>query len=121
VWFASLAALADSGAVPDSVLRAMFPGTTAGAQPLEQIVEALSADAGLLVADNLEHLLPGGAQFLIALLERAPGLRCLITSRQALQAPGRSAALRGMRASDMVASSCCGKPVARGCRTRASR
>jgi predicted ATPase len=42
----------------------------------------------LLVLDNFEHLVDGGAQVVLALLERLPRLRCLVTSRRMLDVPG---------------------------------
>ena len=64
----------------------------AGSQPLGKTVRAyLRERAVLLVADNLEHLLPDAALTIAELLADGPRLRILATSR----APGAAAQLRG--------------------------
>ncbi|WP_281166740.1 ATP-binding protein [Deinococcus apachensis] len=58
-----------------------------GAEPPErQVTDALQAGPALLVLDNLEHLLAAQARadvlaLLMGLLEQAPGLRLIVTSR----------------------------------------
>src|SRR5262249_21743226 len=51
----------------------------------EQIVETLSRQPCLLILDNMEHLLPEGADCVQLLLGLCPPLTCLVTSRQALK------------------------------------
>jgi len=61
--------------------------TPGGSEPPErQVTALLQATPHLLVLDNLEHLLSSGQRaallaFLVSLLEAAPGLRLLVTSR----------------------------------------
>jgi predicted ATPase/DNA-binding SARP family transcriptional activator len=56
-------------------------------EPAEQLVAHLAEQALLLVIDNCEQLV-AGAPLLAALLERAPGVRILATSRERLGLPG---------------------------------
>ena len=50
--------------------------------------ERLTDAPALLILDNLEHLLPEGASLVRRLLQAAPALRCLVTSREALEIEG---------------------------------
>jgi predicted ATPase/DNA-binding SARP family transcriptional activator len=81
--FVNLAALADPDAVADSVLHALGcepePGTTAN----DTLCRLMSCREQLLVLDNLEQLLAAGS-LLVELLESAPRLKLLATSRAAL-------------------------------------
>jgi predicted ATPase/DNA-binding SARP family transcriptional activator len=57
-------------------------------EPLGQVVAALRDRSWLLILDNFEHLVTDGALLLRMLLERAPSLTCLVTSRQRLNLVG---------------------------------
>src|SRR5207244_3957460 len=57
-------------------------------EPVEQVVQALSEQASLLILDNFEHLIAEGAPIVHTLLSRAPALTCMVTSRQALNLSG---------------------------------
>jgi non-specific serine/threonine protein kinase len=57
-------------------------------EPLGQVVSHLQGRPWLLVLDNFEHLLEGGATQLRTLLERVETLSCLVTSRQVLGLSG---------------------------------
>src|SRR5262249_102359 len=67
-----------TGAVADGLGR---PRSAAG-EPLEAVVEALQGQLSLLVLDNFEHLVGEGSLQVRRLLERAPAVTCLVTSRQ---------------------------------------
>ena len=58
-----------------------------GASPRETLLEVLRYRSQLLVLDNFEHLLPA-APFVAEMLAAAPGLRLLVTSREALHLRG---------------------------------
>jgi predicted ATPase/DNA-binding SARP family transcriptional activator len=109
VWFVPLADLVDARLVVDAVQKALCPGTgprrwdggkpspsqdapppsrSPAVEPLEQVVEMLSQQPSLLVLDNFEHLVEEGAALVQTLLERAPLLKCLVTSRQRLDLSG---------------------------------
>ncbi len=51
----------------------------------QQLLDHLCRQEYLLVLDNFEHLLPDGADLIQELLQRCPGLRMLVTSRERLQ------------------------------------
>jgi predicted ATPase/DNA-binding SARP family transcriptional activator len=81
--FVDLAALSDPDDAADVVLGALnvtpAPGTTA----TETLMHVIADREQLLVLDNFEHLLAGVA-LLAAMLDGAPGLKLLVTSRAAL-------------------------------------
>lgn len=66
----------------------------------QQLLDFLSVRNVLLIVDNMEHLLPGGGEQLLAdILVSAPGTRLLVTSRAKLAILGeRLYPLAGMRA-----------------------
>jgi len=59
-----------------------------GADAMEQLQAALDGRVTLLVLDNAEQLQDGAVQAVAALLEQLPGLRCIVTSRRALELDG---------------------------------
>ncbi len=85
VWWVPLAPLSDPALIPDAIGQALSLQSTPETPRFQQVAEALSARPTLLVLDNIEHLLPEGAQTITALLEAVPHLTCLITSRQRLR------------------------------------
>lgn len=56
--------------------------------PQQQLLNFLRGRALLLVLDNMEHLLPAGAEFLPEMLTAAPHLRVIVTSRERLHLRG---------------------------------
>ncbi len=56
--------------------------------PLEQVAAALAEQPALLILDNFEHLVRGGAPLVEALLQRVPTLTILVASRCRLNLPG---------------------------------
>lgn len=88
VWFVELADLEEASLLPDTLLEAMHLSPTGEEQPLEQIGKVLSANPSLLILDNMEQVVNGGAEFVQVLLERVPSLTCLVTSRQVLGIAG---------------------------------
>jgi predicted ATPase/DNA-binding SARP family transcriptional activator/class 3 adenylate cyclase len=88
VWFVPLADLADPRRLSEAIRDAMRLPREARAEPLEQVVAALEGQPALLVLDNFEHLVAEGTPLVWALLERAPRLTCLVTSRQRLGLEG---------------------------------
>src|SRR5207249_6613358 len=59
-----------------------------GGDRLEQVIEPLSQQPSLLLLDNFEQLVEGGAPVVAQLLARTPGASCLVTSRQRLDLAG---------------------------------
>ncbi len=95
VWFVPLAALSDPHLIPSAVLHAMG-GEPGDRDPLAGVITMLSGRRSLLLLDNFEQLVPplddvpgdGGPEIVQSLLERVPGLVCLVTSRHLLGLQG---------------------------------
>ena len=81
--FVPLAQLADPALLATAIAERLGVPHAGMRDPLERLVEHLDDRQTLLVVDNLEHLLDGSG-LLIELLEAAPGLRILVTSREPL-------------------------------------
>lgn len=88
VWFVDLTAVADDTAVPGAVAAALALVTDDASPHEAQIATYLAPRDSLLVIDNCEHVLDEVADLLDVLLERAPRLRVLATSREALELEG---------------------------------
>ncbi len=88
VAFVALAPLAEPAHVAPAVAAALgVPGPT-GRPAEEAVPDHLRGRAVLLVLDNCEHVLPGAAPLVAALLPACPGLTVLATSREALRVGG---------------------------------
>jgi predicted ATPase/DNA-binding SARP family transcriptional activator len=87
-WFVPLAALTDACRLPETLLRALRLPRSPDLTPRDQLLLHLSTQPILLVLDNFEHLAQEGAPILQALLDQAPTLTCLVTSRHRLRLPG---------------------------------
>ncbi|BCK66674.1 hypothetical protein Srufu_006270 [Streptomyces libani subsp. rufus] len=83
-----LASLRDGELLPQAVAVALGVGERGGRAGIEALVHALGTRRMLLVLDNAEHVIEAGALLAATLLSRCPGLRILITSREALRVPG---------------------------------
>ena len=83
-----LAPLTTPELVGETVAEAL--GVRGGPGPglVETVATALSGHDALLLLDNCEHLADACAAFVRSLLSAAPGLRVLVTSREALHVPG---------------------------------
>lgn len=84
IWFVPLADLSDPGLIPQTILQAMSIPLTGNQASLEQLVVALTKQTTLLLLDNFEQLVAGGAEVIQTLLSRVPTLQCMVTSRQTL-------------------------------------
>jgi len=85
VFFAPLADVADANRIADAVLDALKKDRQPGVPAMDQAVEFFAnAPPSLLVLDNFEHLAENGAPLIADLLQSAPQLVCLVTSRQRL-------------------------------------
>ncbi len=83
VHLIGLAPVADPDLVPASIAHVV--GVREGARPLvECVAEALSGTGALLLLDNFEHLAPAAA-YVSTLLDRAPDIDVLVTSRAPLR------------------------------------
>ncbi|MEZ5429011.1 MAG: tetratricopeptide repeat protein [Pyrinomonadaceae bacterium] len=98
IWFVSLASIKRPDYVPPAILEAMRQETPPSFDPLDYLISVLSGEKTLLVLDNFEQLLPESAPARVerstaivrTLLERIPGLKCLITSRKRLNLFGEN-------------------------------
>jgi predicted ATPase/DNA-binding SARP family transcriptional activator len=83
VWMVPLADLSGPH-IADHILQQLNLPPSPGIDALAQVTAYLGRQPVLLVLDNFEHLMEEGTELLHALLERAPTLTCLVTSRQRL-------------------------------------
>src|SRR5206468_1432324 len=88
VAFVALADLTDAARIPEAIADALGLDRSPEVEVVEQVIGHLAAQPWLLVLDNYEHLVEGGALWVRTLLERAPMLTCLVTSRQRLGITG---------------------------------
>lgn len=88
VWFADLSTLSDPVLVPETVASALklHPQSPRGA--IGVLTEFLAPRHALLVLDNCEHLLDPCVELAGSVLQSAPNLRILATSRQSLNITG---------------------------------
>jgi predicted ATPase/DNA-binding SARP family transcriptional activator len=87
-YFVDLIDVADPDLLLGAIMDALRLPRSATADPLEQAARILGRQPSLLVLDNFERLIDGGAQILGTLLESTPRLICLVTSRQRLELGG---------------------------------
>jgi predicted ATPase/DNA-binding CsgD family transcriptional regulator len=81
--FVALDAVTDHAALPLAIAEALRFQPTGAAEPAEQLGAFLREHELLLVLDNFEQLM-GAAPLVAELLAAAPGLRCVVTSREVL-------------------------------------
>jgi non-specific serine/threonine protein kinase len=84
VWLAELAPIADPANVAQTVATALGVREEAGRSLSESLGAHLAERETFLVLDNCEHVLEVCASLAASLLEAAPGLRILVTSRAPL-------------------------------------
>src|SRR5262245_42548245 len=87
VWWVELEALANADEIAGAVLAASGLARATQEESSEAQVSRALADAGdlLVVFDNLEQLLPEGAQLLARWIDAAPEASFLVTSRDVLR------------------------------------
>lgn len=84
VCFVPLAGVQDADAIPSAIMDAMgLPFELGAASPAQQILTALAQRHLLLVIDNFEHLMDG-VDLLLELLQAAPKVMLLVTTREQL-------------------------------------
>jgi non-specific serine/threonine protein kinase len=84
VAFVSLVDLRDASLLGQTLLAALRLPELGAADPLDQIATLIADQPFLLVLDNFEQLVEGGAAAVQQLLERTPRLVCLVASRRHL-------------------------------------
>ena len=90
VYFVPLSEIRDSAALPDALANALrIPRTPVG-DPEEKLIRELSRGLTLVVLDNFEQIDPEGRAWVWRLLNRAPQVTLLVTSRQPLDLYGEA-------------------------------
>ncbi|MFN8440655.1 MAG: NB-ARC domain-containing protein [Caldilineaceae bacterium] len=90
VWFVSLAAIYNPATLATAI-AAELGLTLQGGEPGAVLCQLLHQKRMLLILDNFEHLLGGSSEavkLVAELLQRAPGVQILVTSREHLQLRG---------------------------------
>jgi len=87
VWFADLARLQDAGMVRHTIASALGIADQSSRAESETLAEWVGERDMLLIIDTCEHLVQGCAELVHELLEAAPNLKVLATSRQSLHLP----------------------------------
>src|SRR5262249_59451924 len=85
--FVDLSPVTDPRLVPDAIASALGLVGQGRERPLDTLQRRLARRQMLLVLDNLEQVL-GAAPAVADLLQSAPGLRVLVTSRVVLRVRG---------------------------------
>ena len=88
VWFVELAPLTDPKFMPQTILTAIGLSEQAAKPPLELLKEYLDDKKILVLLDNCEHLIEASVKVVKALLNAAPQLKILASSREALGIAG---------------------------------
>lgn len=88
IYFLPLAKTAAADQLPSALAAALNVNLGGAAGPADQLATFLRPMRALFVLDNFEHLVEDGVEFVLHLLEAAPGLRVLVTSREALNVRG---------------------------------
>ncbi len=101
IYFVSLAPLRSADAIAPTMSRILRCTVYEGGTPELQLLEHLRRKRLLLIMDNFEHL-PDGVGLLSGVLETAPDVRILATSRTRLKVQGEHLApVTGMRFLDL--------------------
>ncbi len=87
-WFVELAPVRDPGLIPSAIAAAIGARESPGVPVMDTLREHLRERQLLLVVDNLEQLLPAGADTIAGLLRNASQLQVLVTSREILKIGG---------------------------------
>lgn len=88
VWYVPLADIEDGTLVPLEVRRALGLEASPRSDAFAQVSGFVGQTRAVLVLDNFEQLVDGGASVVSRLLEECPQLVCVVTSRRALSVEG---------------------------------
>jgi predicted ATPase/DNA-binding SARP family transcriptional activator len=98
VYFVPLASTDEAEHIPIQIAQALNFELQPKAAPLEQICDYLRNKEILLVLDNLEQLLPQASAIVARLIESAPDIHIVATSRQQVRlASERTVQVEGLR------------------------
>ena len=85
VWWTPLAPIREVASILPAVAQTLGAAEDQARPSLEAVVDRIAGRRMLLLFDNAEHLLPGLAAELSALVGACPSVRLLVTSRERLQ------------------------------------
>jgi non-specific serine/threonine protein kinase len=88
VWFVELASLTAPDLIPQTILSAIGISEQPNKTPLEILKKYLHEKKVLIVLDNCEHLVEASTKVIDALLNAAPELKILASSREVLGVKG---------------------------------
>jgi len=91
VWLVELAPLTDERLVPQALASVLGVKEETGRPVLEAVLKHLKTSHALIILDNCEHLLHACAEMCRALLQAAPELRILASSRERMAIAGEAA------------------------------
>lgn len=114
-WFIRLADISDGALVAQSIATTLHIAGTPGQPFQETLCERLRDKTMFLLLDNSEHVLPGTAELVRALLLCCPNVHILVTSRESLHVPGEAV----LRIGPLTSSDACRLFVRRGNLTNA--
>jgi predicted ATPase len=91
IWLVELAPLTEPDLIPQTILTAAGIQTQQGNTVLETLIDFSREKTALLILDNCEHLIEACARLVDSLLNAAPNLKILASSREALGVKGEQA------------------------------
>jgi predicted ATPase/DNA-binding SARP family transcriptional activator len=87
IYFVPLEGVQSGSEIPSAIAETMeLIFTASAASPQAELVQMVQDKNLLLVIDNLEHVIDEGADFLLELINKAPNLVLLVTSRERINA-----------------------------------
>ena len=84
VWFTDLTGIDDPEAVPELIAESVGVSARTGTNPMSTVADLLGTARGLLIIDNLEHVIEAAPE-IAQLAEATRDLRILVTSRERLR------------------------------------
>ncbi len=90
-WFVDLTAVRDAARVVDETARVLGVAEEPGRPPLQSLCAHLKSRRLLLILDNCEQVIEPAAELAAAILNTAPQVRIVASSREALRVPGEQA------------------------------
>ena len=88
VCFVPLAAVQSADSLVPSIIEALQLSVSSSERPKTQLLDYLRNRELLLFLDNFEHLVDGGIDFILDILQAAPEVKLLVTSRERLNIHG---------------------------------
>ncbi len=88
VALVELADVTEPALIPDAIAAALDVRALSGQSARDAVIEYLSSRSLLIVLDNCEHWLGAVSDVVDSVLQAAPGVTIIATSREPLRAPG---------------------------------